>query len=140
MIPDQRTINYLTEEKNKIGLIEVVYDYDEEIFDILKQYPGLSLIGNGCVNIGKLKDGTYIVQYHIRTQIDDYSVVKIYFNKWPTEILINTAIAIDNAESYIYSHSPTFECWECGHEKHWLDIPGSIKEKLAARKDYYCGC
>lgn len=139
-IADERTANFIKKAKSEIGFIEQISNYDPEDFDITQQYRVDGTTGNGCINIGKIKDGRYVAEYSIRIAIDDYTIVKMYFNVQPDLASIMQAKIINNAERYFRRNSPEFQCWECGCKAHWLDIPGTIMEKLESWKDDYCGC
>lgn len=138
---DERTEKYLDAVKRNIGLIEVKHGYDEERFDVQAEYR--IWINANSVEVGQLEDGRWVAQYSRRTDIDDYDIVKMYFKKKPNKDDIITANLIDDIEFHFEFEGydkVKFQCWECGHEKHWLDIPGDINQKWSNYKDQYCGC
>lgn len=139
---DKRTRLYLEKVLKNIGLIEEDCGWEEEKFEILKQYSIWgNLTGSGYVDVGRLEDGKYIAQYSYRTDIDDYEIVKLYFDHLPTEKDIRTSRLVNDIEVYfsMYRRS-TFVCWECGRDVHWLDTEGNLEVKFMNLKKKYCGC
>lgn len=93
------------------------------------------------VDVGKLDDDKWVAQYSIRTDIDDYDICSMIFNKKPSKEDIIIAHLVDEIETYFCIcgyDKVTFTCWECGCKYHWLDIPGSLKEKWECYKERYC--
>lgn len=145
---DKRTASYLKTIEENIGLLKHEFNHTEEKIDILRQYNMfLNLTGNGMVNVGKVKDGAYkgkyIAQFSYRTDIDDYCVEKIYFNRLPTQHEVKTAILLNDIKLYfkLYPNCFQFDCWECGRQTHWLDIKvEDLSERFERLKQRYCGC
>lgn len=138
-----RTKKYLDAVIKNIGLLETKAGYKEEKFEIERQYniwPNLT--GSGYVDVGRLSDGRYIAQFSYRTDIDDYIIEKYYFNHFPSRKDIITAKLVDDVKSYFkFGNKEIFHCWECGVEKHWLDIQASsLEERFERLKEKYCGC
>jgi len=141
---DKRTHKYLKAIEKQIGLLEHKSDYDEEEFEVLRQYSLFAnLTGSGYVDVGKLKDGRYVAQFAYRVSIDDYTIEKIYFNHLPSKKDVRTAILISDIRTYFKLHPGTYEfrCWECGRKVHWLDIKAKdLEERFDRMQDRYCGC
>ena len=140
---DKRTREYLQKILSNIGFISKKNGYDEENFEILKQYEiWLNLTGSEYVDVGKLENGKYVAQYSFRTDIDDYNITKLYFNHLPAENDIRTVELVHDIENYFYQHRGSYEftCWECGNSVHWLDTSGDLKTKFNNLTNKYCGC
>lgn len=139
---DKRTRLYLKKIIENIGLLGEKHGWDEEKFEIIKQYRiWINLTGSGYVDIGKLDDEKYIAQYSIQTDVDDYDVTRLYFDHMPTKNDIETVKLVDDIEFYFCTHKKsTFKCWDCGSEVHWLDTEGNLETKFENLKNGYCGC
>lgn len=140
--PDKRTIEYLRNVKRKIGYLETKRGYDTIKFEPVESYQlGIGLIGPVPVEIGEY-EGKWVAEYSYQTDIDDYVVVHHFFSRRPCFKDIETARLIDRIEMYFEDQwqRVQFRCWECGCEKHWLDVPGSLKEKWEHYQERYCGC
>lgn len=138
---DKRTESYLEKVKNSIGLIDIKHGHEEESLDSVSR---ISLFFNtSTVEVGRNKDGVWVAQYTMRTDVDDYDIVRMYFKNKPYEDTIKNAALIDEIESYFYFRGydkAKFRCWECGREAHWLDIEGNLQEKWHGLSEQYCGC
>lgn len=141
---DKRTYNYLQSCKKNLGLIDIKYGYDGEIFENQFSYRiWADLTGSGAVEVGQLEDGTWVAEFSYRCGIDDYVIVDMYFEKKPSKKDIMTAKLIEDILDYLFRPRwepffMTFNCWECGSETHWLDIPGSLEEKWEYYKEKFC--
>lgn len=136
----ERTKKYLNTVIKNIGLLEIKAGYEEEQFEVERQYDIWPNIR--CVEVGKLPDGRYIAQFSYRTDIDDYVVERYYFNHFPSKKDILTVKLIQDIETYFrLGGKETFYCWECGVARHWLDIQASsLEERFERLKEKYCGC
>ena len=142
-VMDERTKSYLDAIKNKIGLLETKAGWDEETFDPVIQYDiWINLTGSGYVDVGQLHDGRWIAQFAFRTDIDDYCIVRYYFNRKPSRKDIITVKTIEDIEGYLSLRGydkVEFECWECGQKAHFCDIPAdTLEEKFEFFKERYC--
>lgn len=84
----------------------------------------------------------YCAELSYQTDIDDYNVETHIFSKLPSRSDIMVIRDIQNLEfSFKYDGlKPVFACWECGITSHWLDIHGTLQEKITGVKEKYCGC
>lgn len=143
--PDERMEKYLNGVKREIGLIEIKHGWDEENIVPVKKYEiWVNLTGDGCVDVCQLSDNLWVAQYSVRTDIDDYDVTRMYFNKMPSKKDIITAAALEDVETYFntngWDKAVTY-CYECGREFHFCDIKArDLKQKFDYFRDYYCGC
>lgn len=139
---DKRTRLYLEKVIENIGLLGEKHGWDEEEFEIIKQYSIWgNLTGSGYVDVGKLDDGRYIAQYCFQTDIDDYDITRLYFDHMPSKNNIETVKLIEDIKFYFCTRKKsTFRCWECGNEVHWLDTEGNLETKFENLKNGYCGC
>lgn len=140
-VPDSKTQRYFDLIKQTIGLVKVEYGSDWIELENPKSYDirGLWVIQS---EIG-MKDGMCVVQYSERTDIDDYVIGKYFFNRYPSKEDFEAAQLLDEIETYLQVHGwdkVKFICWECGQEKHFVDIEGSFEEKVQSWKEKYCGC
>lgn len=151
---DERTEKYLTEEATKIGLIGVNNSW-YTIAEILKKSgheiePQKIATFNGYINSSDIEIFEYTIngatkycaELSYQTNIDDYNIETIIFNKIPSEQDINTARTIEAIKNKLFLKrlKPEFDCWECGIRHHWLDIEGSLDIKYKYWQDQYCGC
>jgi hypothetical protein len=131
----KRTKAYLDGIKNKLGFVKSKYDYEFEELTAKEE------VGYRC-SIGKTKDGLWCYQQSIRTDIDDYTVEKLYFNRKPSKKAVETMQSIIDLENNFYFQhlKEVFTCWECGRDVHWLDVDGDFNTKANALFEKYCGC
>lgn len=140
-----RTANYLQAVKKNMGYIGTNHSWRGIVEILREKLPGVipKVIANYPQDTTVYKyDTKYCAELNYRTDIDDYNIETHIFSKFPSEQDVKTARAIDQLEiSFkLKQLSPIFTCWECGLEKHWLDIPGSLFEKITNLKKGYCGC
>lgn len=139
-----RTHKYLQAVKKNIGLLDHKVDYNEEKFEVLRQYDlFFNLTGSGKIDIGKIGENRYVAQFSYRSDIDDYQIEKLYFNHMPSENNVKTALLLSEIELYFMLHprQDVFTCWECGREVHWLDVEAKdLNERFDMLKERYCGC
>lgn len=134
----KRTKDFLDAEKERIGLI----DYKEgmpEGFFALDKYP----IGQGIgeVDVGRYADGRFVAQTS-STFFDEAHVLRMHYRRFPSRQDVEDALTIRKMERdfKLGRHREMFHCGTCGELKHWLDIPGTISEKLEHRLNHHCGC
>lgn len=139
---DKRSLSYLKTCKQNLQLVAIKHGWDEIPHDTDKS---ISVWFNTSqVKIGKVTEGEYtgkyIATYSMRTNIDDYDIVSLIFEKKPCLENIQTATLLESVEIAftIHRRNPVFNCWECGNESHWLDIPGTFEEKVGFWKEKYC--
>lgn len=96
-----------------------------------------TLFFNADTNVGKLDDDTWIAQTCFRIDIDDFVVIKMYFNHSPSQNDLETAFAIRQFE---LKPVEVFYCWECGKMTNWLELEGDINKKYEMSRENYCGC
>ena len=84
----------------------------------------------------------YAAQFLEKTAVDDYDFVYVIFSKKPSLRDVEVALASQDLKILFGSGiaDTTFKCHECGIEKHFLDLEGSIFEKIDLLADRYCGC
>jgi hypothetical protein len=134
-----RTKKYIETCKKNIGLIRMESGWDG--IEFTKDFELEVWINAGAVECGKNKAGEWVAQYGIRTDIDDYTIFSYFFNKKPDKRMILDIEAIYNLEiTFARLGKDTFKCWECGRALHWLDVKGTLREKIEAFEENYCGC
>lgn len=133
----ERTKRYLDGEKERIGLISYKQDMPEPFFALTKY----NVQGMGEVDVGRYADGRYVVQAS-QAQYDDGLVLRLHYTRYPSKQDVEDAITIRKMERdfKLGRHREMFHCGDCGEIKHWLDIPGTINEKLEHRLAHKCGC
>ena len=104
-------------------------------FDIVRIYS--LFVNSEDTEVGKLDQKLWIAQTCHQIAIDDYAVIKMYFNHMPSESDIRTSFAIRKFER---NPIEVFKCWECGHLVHWLELDGDISKKYEMAEECYCGC
>jgi hypothetical protein len=98
---------------------------------------------NADTEVGKIDENHWLAQTAIQGGIDSYGVVKMHFDHHPSGEQILTAFDVRRFDNYHIlgrQSLEVFTCWECGRTTHWLDVPGSLHEKLDRAEDHYCGC
>lgn len=138
-----RTKKYIESVKNRIGLLR----YTESEIDSTPEgtpaeFDKIDEFKSGFYSdteIGKLETGEWIAQTCYQFDIDGFGVMKMFFDERPTVKTIKTALTIREYE-HSFIRPEVFRCWECGHLRHWLDVPGDITEKFRHLEDKYCGC
>lgn len=133
-----RTRAYLDSEKIRIGLI----DYKEglpEGFFALDRYPIQRVIGD--VDVGRYADGRYVAQT-ARGLFEETHVLRMHYSRFPSRQDVEDTLTIRKIERDFASgrHKEVFHCDDCGELRHWLDIPGSLQDKLRMRLARRCGC
>lgn len=103
-------------------------------FDVEYQW---TLFSNADVNVGKLDDNTWIAQACFQIDIDDFVIVKMYFNHRPSQKDLKVAFTIRRFE---LKPIEVFYCWECGNMTNWLELEGDIYKKYEMSRENYCGC
>ncbi len=133
-----RTKQYLDAEKARIGLISYKEGIPEGFF-ALDQYA----VGQGIgeMDIGHYADGRFVAQSAHPLFEEEY-VLRMHFSRFPSKQDVEDAVVIRKMERdfKLGRHREIFICNDCGETKHWLDIPGSISEKLRLRLQRKCGC
>lgn len=137
-----RSREYIESIMKEIGLIEYTEasngsmstDGEPTMFEILHEY---DLFMNATTEVGKLEDRLWIVQTCHQIEIDDFAVIKMYFDHDPSIDNIRKAFSI---RSFEIKPIEIFTCWECGHLTNWLDIDGDIDKKYEMVRERYCGC
>jgi len=146
---DPRTDKYIEQTKKNIGLLDIKHGWDSHLPKDQIEFGldiWINLTGSGKVDCGKLEDGRWVAQFARRTDIDDYDICAMFFEKEPTKKMVLIANTVDQAETYFHIHTyknANFTCWECGIKTHWLDVnneePGIIG-KWGMLEEKYCGC
>lgn len=135
---DARTKKYFDRIRENIGLVKTEHPREPENLKNAKKVFAHWLEWE----IAPLEE-TYLAQTTYQYSIDDYAVIQLIFRQKPTKKDLSTAVLLADLETefQIGRLSPIFTCWECGKsDRHFLDIPGSLEEKMEALKDGYCGC
>lgn len=132
-----RTKEYLDSEKARIGLIDYKDGLPESFFAMDKYKIGR---GIGEVDVGQYADGRFVVQTVSR--FDETHALRMHFTRFPSHQDVEDAATIRKMEHdfKLGRHRETFCCGKCGEAKHWLDIEGTIEEKLTLRLKRLCGC
>lgn len=133
-----RTKAYLDGERARIGLT----DYKEglpEGFFALDRYP----IGQGIgeVDVGRYADGRYVAQTS-QALFAEAHVLRMHFTHYPSLQDVEDTLTLRKIERdfKLGRHREVFTCSDCGASRHWLDIPGTIQQKLTLRLRRKCGC
>lgn len=87
-------------------------------------------------------DIRYCAEFGYQTDMDDYTIETLIFNKQPSLKNIHTIISINDLE-FMFKFKrllPKFKCWECGRVVHWVDLDGDFERKKDMLEDKYCGC
>lgn len=133
-----RTGRYLDAEKRRIGLTGYKEDVPEAFF-ALDRY----LIGQGIgeVVVGRYADGRFVAQT-AAAQFDDGLVLRMHYTRFPSAQDVEDTITIRKMERdfKLGRHREMFHCGDCGEIKHWLDVEGTIQQKLEMRLAHKCGC
>jgi hypothetical protein len=136
-----RSRKYIEKVMNNIGLISYTdatnYGGGElgepTEFDVLITFDDFL---DADIQLGKIGN-MWIAQTCYQYVIDDFAVIKMYFNRRPSSNDLKLAFAI---RSFEQKPIEIFNCWECGHLTNWLDYDGDIKTKYDMAKEKYCGC
>ncbi len=135
----KRSRDYLDAEKTRIGLTDIK-EGDPEPFFALDHYDvGM---GIGQIDVGRYADGRFVAQTAHTWLYEDSSVLRMHFTRMPSREDLEDALIIRKMERdfKLGRHREVFTCNDCGETRHWLDIPGGIREKLSLRKQRKCGC
>lgn len=134
-----RTHKYLQEQRDRIGLISIKEGRPESFFVLDEFDVGM---GIGMMETGRYADGRFVAQSASQDYYEDADVLRMHFTHLPDQSDVEDALLIRKTERdfRLARHRETFECADCGQQKHWLDIPGSLKEKLNLRLARKCGC
>ena len=134
-----RTHQYLDEQRQRIGLISIKEGPPESFFVLDEFDVGM---GIGLIETGRYADGRFVAQSASEAFYEDADVLRMHFTHLPDEKDVEDALLIRKTERdfKLGRHRETFECENCGQKKHWLDIPGTMKEKLNLRMMRKCGC
>lgn len=92
---------------------------------------------NAETKIGKLESDLWIAKNCYQIEIDDFAVIKMYFNHKPSEHDLKVAFTIRKFETHPIE---VFKCYECGNLIHWLELDGDIIKKYDMAEEKYCGC
>ncbi len=153
---DEKTEKYIESTKENIKYVESVAGYEEALGEAGYIEKSSRKIDSGYLNTSDVdimeleKDGkTYTgLQYSMQTDIDDYAIFTYIFDKPYIKAenvrnMFEISKIIDDIqfEINIGRWKDIYNCWECGCETHWLDVPEKgIVEKFHAKKEKYCGC
>lgn len=134
-----RTYNYLKKERDRVGLLSFKEGIAESFFVLDEFNVGM---GIGLIETGRYADGRFVAQSSSDSLYEDSDVLRMHFSHLPDEQDVGDALIIRKMERDLKlgRHRETFRCSDCLQERHWLDIPGTIKEKLAQRMMRKCGC
>lgn len=84
----------------------------------------------------------YAYEY-VEVDVDDYIIVSIVVSRKLRYDELRAILLLIDIENGILSQRllPTFRCYECGSEVHWLDIDArDIFERIKYWNEHYCGC
>ncbi|WP_290770695.1 hypothetical protein, partial [Anaerofustis sp.] len=124
-----------------IGLIEYITSNDEDEiseatltnFDSVCKY---CTFPNAYTYVGQI-GGQWLAQTCYKTTIDDFAVIKMFFNHKPTYKEVRIAFDIRDFEQ---KPIEVFKCSKCKQLTNWLDFDGYIHDKYNMAEDKYCGC
>lgn len=135
-----RTKRYLDGERARLGMTSAKEDVPEPFF-ALDHY---EVVGPGHVevDVGRYADGRFVAQTRPIVYIDDSHVLRIHFTRMPSREDVGDALTILKLERdfRLGRHREMFHCGKCGRLTHWLDIEGTVSEKLKRRLARDCGC
>jgi len=147
---DKRSRNYLDAVVRNLGVLGTNADLNSgDMFgykglEFEKEFQLQVWMNASEVDCGRDKDGNWVAEYCVQTDIDDFCITSIVFNHKPTkkDILIYKAVEDIKFLFSCRGKEPEFTCWECGRKSHWLDIKccDSLVDRLVYFKDSYCGC
>jgi len=134
-----RTKKYLDQERVRIGLVSLKEGAPESFFVLDEFNVGM---GVGLIETGRYADGRFVAQSAGESLYEDADVLRMHFTHLPDQRDVEDALIIRKMERdfKLGRHRETFICSDCQEKKHWLDIPGTIQEKLALRLMRKCGC
>lgn len=144
------TKQYLDDQRAKIGLSRYTVASNDSGDDAGKletipmvEFP-LPVYLNADTRIGTLPDNTTVVETSYWYTVDDFAVIKIYFDHDPTTAEVLDAFAIKDAEDYFRraqeDDAEYFVCRTCEHRVQWTEVPGNVREKIDKLKARWCGC
>ena len=138
---DFRTGAYFAGYQDAIGLLS------SDVDDTLTIDDSWNLLGKcwfGDNNIfWKLDDDSYVTAFHLQAGFRAIFEARYTFNQMPTVENVFNAWLIDEIklDFALNKIGESYVCWECGIPvKHWLDVAGSLEEKINKLRDTYCGC
>jgi hypothetical protein len=110
-----------------IGMISYTDDVNgsgsaEGVPSDFKEIVKYAIFGNADTCVGKIND-EWIAQTCFMVDIDDFAVIKMYFEHLPSKDEIRTAFTV---RKFDYHPIEIFRCWECGNLTHWLELDGDI--------------
>lgn len=85
--------------------------------------------------VGEVEDGVWIAQTCYQIAIDNFSIVKMYFDHKPSEQEVKTAFAVDEFERHPIE---VYQCKKCNGLVNWLDADGTIEEKRQRAEERNC--
>ncbi len=134
-----RTKQYLDSERARIGLSSIKEGAPEAFFVLDEFNVGM---GVGLIETGRYADGRFVAQSASDALYEDADVLRMHFTHLPTQRDVEDALIIRKMERdfKLGRHRETFACGDCRETRHWLDIPGTIQDKLALRMLRKCGC
>lgn len=109
-------------------------------WEALEDTENVDYLLNGATQVGKMEDGRWLAQTSVRMDINSFLVLKMYFDRHPTREQISTAFDIRNGGDDLTRRSEVFSCLGCGHQIHWLDVPGDLCQKRKCLHNMVCGC
>lgn len=134
-----RTKHYLDEERERLGLISIKEGRPESFFVLDEFDVGM---GIGMFEIGRYADGRFVAQSASESFYEVTDVLRMHYDHLPDKRDVEDALIIRKMERdfKLGRHRETFTCGDCLQKRHWLDIPGTIQEKLSLRMMRRCGC
>jgi hypothetical protein len=143
-----RTASYLDAICSKIGLLRYTDASNGSMspegeptkFEVIRRYS--HFVNSGDTEIGKLDNGEYIAQLCFQIEIDDFAVVKAYWDHLPSDKQLRTFFKLRTIkDNFLFRRAQeVYTCWECGKKTHWLDSGDSFDEKITGLEERYCGC
>ncbi len=134
-----RTKQYLDGEKRRMGLIGMKEGPPEAFFVLDEFNVGM---GIGLMETGRYADGRFVAQSASESLYEDADVLRMHFTHLPEQRDVEDALVVRKLQRdfRLGRHRETFTCSDCLQRRHWLDIPGTLQEKLALRLMRKCGC
>ena len=151
---DERTKKYFERIKENVGFLGMNAGWKsmQEILDegapgtVAKkagEYAGFANSSNiEILTYEKDEKKRYCAQFSYQTDVDDYCIETLIFDRYPSRDSVVTIVNLNDLEFKFNFKglNQTFWCWECGRESQWLDGEGNFLEKIQKVEEKYCGC
>lgn len=139
-----RTKKYLDKVQSNIGLVSITQTESlRSRVKGLEQARKVNICQTTPTEIytdGSIWYAVTVVQHGV----DSFSDITLEFDHNPSDYDLKTAFTIRDVKSYFSTwrskfRDEEFVCQSCGHKQHWLNTPGSLRNKLDHIKNSWCG-